>query len=51
MQPVQVRGGDEALRVCGQGLEEGNPARRVQFSEDVVNEVDGRVSRFFRKQG
>lgn len=51
MQPVQMGGGDEALRVCGQRLEEGNSARGVQFSENVVNQVDGCMSRFFRKQG
>lgn len=43
--------GDEALRIRRQRFEEGHPARGVQFPEDVVDQMNGRVARFFRQQG
>ena len=44
-------GGDEALRVRRERLQKGHPARGVQLPEDVINQVDGRMPRFFREQG
>lgn len=51
MQPVQMGGGDEALRVRWKRLQKGYPARGIQLPEDIVNQVDGCMSRFFRQEG
>ena len=44
-------GGDEALRVRWKRLQKGYPARGIQLPEDIVNQVDGCMSRFFRQEG